>query len=254
MSPRVEVGAATDVGRVRETNEDALLALPLGGGPRGPVVLVAVADGMGGHAAGEVASALALETVAEQLQRTASGGEQEPVAACLERAVLAANRAIWNAAAADPERAGMGTTLVCALVDATGEASIANIGDSRAYLVSGQEARQVTEDHSLVAEMVRAGRMTEEEAQTHPYRNVLSRSLGVEPAVQVDLYTGLHLRTGDMLVLCSDGVSTYLRTAELPALVRQTLSAQDAAERLVELALNRGGHDNATAVVARIAG
>ncbi len=250
---RVDLGTATDVGLVRERNEDACLARPLEPGSALPGIVLAVADGMGGHRAGEVASALSLQALLEAL-RPALAAPGAGRAAILERAVAAANRQVWALANATPDLEGMGTTLVCAVVDSDGEATIANVGDSRAYLVAGASARLLTVDHSLVGELLRAGRISAQEAHTHPYRQVLSRALGVQPDVAVDTFGGVLLSPGDSLVLCSDGLSAYLEPAELASLVRASLGAQDTADRLVALALRRGGHDNATVVVARALG
>jgi PPM family protein phosphatase len=236
----LDIGSATDVGRVRESNEDALLTLPH---PSGQRVLVAVADGMGGHNAGEVASAIAVES----LQRIYSAASSTP----LEHAIAEANQNIWQAASEDIAKDGMGTTLVCAIVDASGEISLANVGDSRAYAVSGGQARLVTIDHTWVTDQVRAGQMSPEDARISPYRNLLTRSLGAQPLVQVDVFDDLRLESGDALVLCSDGVTTYLDARDVSHEVAAAASAQDAAERLVKLAVRRGGADNATAVVVR---
>ena len=242
----LEVGSATDVGRVRESNEDALLTLDGAGGDE---VLVAVADGMGGHQAGEVASAIAIESLTREF------GHSEPPAESREdrlgRAVEQANRAIWEAACADTEKEGMGTTLVCALVSGEGEVTIANVGDSRAYAVADGRASLLTVDHTWVTEQVRLGQMSERDARSSPYRNLLTRSLGATPRVKVDLFTGPRLEPGDALVLCSDGVTTYLEPADVSRELDQAHNVQQAAERLVKLAVKRGGADNATAVVVR---
>jgi PPM family protein phosphatase len=240
VPPRgLDIGSATDVGRVRQSNEDSLLTLDAGQGP----VLVAVADGMGGHNAGEVASALAVES----LERAYSESRETQLAQAVEQA----NAAIWDAACADVEKEGMGTTLVCALVAPSGEVTIANVGDSRAYAVADGQARLVTIDHTWVTDQVLAGQISEEEARTSPYRHLLTRSLGATPRVQVDLFRGLRLEPGDALVLCSDGVTTYLDPKDVSRAVGQAENAQQAAERLVKLAVRRGGADNATAVVVR---
>ncbi len=247
---RIEVGAATDVGHVRESNEDAHLAAPLNAtGPDRSDWVIAVADGMGGHQAGEVASALAVRTLAEVVQRYRAGSISP--AACLREAVQAANASIWRVASTDPGCAGMGTTLVCAVVGVDGRAAVANVGDSRAYLVGPTQARQVTQDHSWVADQVRAGRMSALEAEVSPYRNVLSRSLGVTDAVDVDIFDGFTLQPNQALVLCSDGVSVYFTPDEMLDFYRRSATAQEFAQRLVDVALARGGHDNATVVVAR---
>jgi PPM family protein phosphatase len=243
----LDIGLATDVGRVREANEDALLALAPGG-ERAGQMLVAVADGMGGHQAGEVASALAIETLTRALE------EADPAAASqdlLIQAVELANRVIWEAAAQDADTEGMGTTLVCAMLNKDGEVVIANVGDSRAYGVTDGGATLVTSDHTWVNQQVRTGQMSEREAGQSPYRNLLTRSLGGAPQVQVDTFTGLRLAPGDALVLVSDGVTGYLDGRDVASVVRAADSAQSAADALVREAVERGGADNATAVVVR---
>jgi PPM family protein phosphatase len=234
----LDVGSATDVGRVRDSNEDALLTLDAS---QDGSILVAVADGMGGHNAGEVASAIAIESLSRFFEAPADLGE----------AVVQANEAIWDAACADLEKEGMGTTLVCALVAAEGEVTIANVGDSRAYAVADGEARLVTVDHTWVTDQVRSGQLSEDEARHSPYRHLLTRSLGATPRVKVDVFSDLRLRLGDALVLCSDGVTTYLEPTDVAQVLSQSHTAQQAAERLVKLAVRRGGADNATAVVVR---
>ena len=242
----LEIGSATDVGRVREANEDALLTLRPDG-PRAGQLLVAVADGMGGHQAGEVASALAIESLGNALAQVEPNASPEVL---LEHAVELANRTIWQAAAADAAREGMGTTLVCALVGPDGQVLVANVGDSRAYSVSAGQAELVTSDHTWVNQQVLSGQMTEREARVSPFRNLLTRSLGNAPQVEADLFA-LSLGTGDALVLVSDGVTGYLDEGDVASVLRHTGSAQEAAERLVTEAVNRGGADNATAVVVR---
>lgn len=240
----LDIGLATDVGRVREANEDAMLVAPCG-----ELVLVAVADGMGGHQAGEVASALAVQSLEQALAQAADLTGVS--AAWLVRAVERANRAIWDAAAEDDDKHGMGTTLVCALFGANGHASVANVGDSRAYVVVGGRATLVTVDHTWVNQQVRDGVISEREARYSPYRNVLTRSLGNTPEVAVDLFSVDLLAAGDALVLVSDGVSGYLDERDVAAIVGASKMAQQAAESLVDEAVRRGGADNATAAVVR---
>ena len=243
----LDIGQKTDVGRVREANEDALLTLPRPAGAADRW-LVAVADGMGGHKAGEVASALAVEA----LRASAEGAGAETMSnRFLTAAVELANRNIWNAAADDVEKEGMGTTLVCAVVSADGAVAIANVGDSRAYLVTDASARLVTIDHTWVNQQVLDGQLSESEARMSPYRNLLTRSLGSTPRVQADLFEDVQLEPGHALVLVSDGVSGYLDEVDVAAIVRSSESAQEAADRLVTEAVERGGADNATAVVVR---
>jgi serine/threonine protein phosphatase PrpC len=243
----MDIGSATDVGRVREMNEDALLVVELRGSRQGQVV-VAVADGMGGHNAGEVASALAVESVQRSVAEAHGSLSYDDL---LVQAVSLGNQNIWNAAAEDSAKDGMGTTFVCALVDADGQVVIANVGDSRAYAYFGGQVHQVTADHTWVNEQVLAGVMSQREARTSPFRNLLTRTLGNSPTVDVDVFSGLRLEDGDGLVLVSDGVTGYLDESDILTVLSETRSAQEAAERLVAEAVERGGADNATAVVVR---
>ena len=240
----LDIGSATDVGRVREANEDALLLLAPGDGN----LLVAVADGMGGHKAGEVASDLAVKSLRSALEAATPSIAAEQL---LTRAVELANRTIWEAAAEDVEKEGMGTTLVCAMLTASGDVSIANVGDSRAYAVQAGSAALVTIDHTWVNQQVLGGQMSEREARVSPYRNLLTRSLGSTPRVQVDLFNNVRLGSGDALVLVSDGVTTYLDARDVARILRESATAQESAERLVSEAVALGGSDNATAVVVR---
>jgi protein phosphatase len=239
-----DVGQATDVGRVREGNEDALLAVA----PEDGLLLVAVADGMGGHNAGEVASGLAVDSLRTSLGRVS---EDVDVVATLTDAVELANGQIWDAAAQDDAKEGMGTTLVCALVSSEGAVCIANVGDSRAYTVINNTAQQITSDHTWVNQQVIEGQLSEREARMSPYRNLLTRSLGNLPKIEVDVFSSVQLQPGNSLVLVSDGVTGYLDESDIAAILRQSGSAQEAAERLVQESVERGGADNATAVVVR---
>ena len=239
----MDIGSFTDVGRVREGNEDALAVIERQG-----QVVVAVADGMGGHQAGEVASALAIDSLRRAVAEAAPG---EDAAELLTRAAALGNQTIWNAAAEDVSRDGMGTTLVAALLEDSGNVVIANVGDSRAYACIDGSVHLVTTDHTWVNEQVLAGELSPSEARTSPYRNLLTRTLGNTPRVDVDIYTGMQLGEEDGLILVSDGVTAYLDEADFGAVLREVDSAQAAAERLVREAVERGGADNATAVVVR---
>jgi protein phosphatase len=241
--PGLDVGQATDVGRVREANEDSMLALAAENG----LLLVAVADGMGGHKAGEVASGLAVDSLSSSLGRVSEADAAE----LLMGAVQTANSTIWEAAAQDSEREGMGTTLVCALVSSSGLACVANVGDSRAYTVIDDAAQIVTIDHTWVNQQVIDGQLSEREALQSPYRHLLTRSLGNTPQVEVDVFTSVQLQPGNALVLVSDGVTGYLDESDIAAILGQSQTAQQAAERLVRESVQRGGADNATAVVVR---
>lgn len=248
MHSALDIGTATDVGRVRAANEDAVLAV-LADGAREGQVLVAVADGMGGHKAGEVASALAVEALQRTFQEVDASETPRDL---LTHALQRGNQTIWEAAAEDVEKEGMGTTLVCALLTPDGQAVIANVGDSRAYAYSAGEAVLLTVDHTWVNQQVLAGQMSEREARHSPFRNLLTRTLGNAPRVDVDLFVGVQLHTpGDALILVSDGVTGYLDESDFSKVMRTTASAQAAAKRLVDEAVSRGGADNATAVVVR---
>jgi PPM family protein phosphatase len=230
-------GSATDVGLVRANNQDRfLVAEPL----------FAVADGMGGHAAGEVASATAVTALKEAFtERTPDG---------LVAASRAANRAVWDQAQADTELRGMGTTLVTlALVGEAGseELAVTNIGDSRLYLLRLGELVQVTTDHSLVGELVAEGSITEAEAEVHPRRHVLTRALGVDPDVPVDLLT-VELHQGDRFLLCSDGLSREVTDDQAASVLRRLADPEEAAKELVRQAKDHGGNDNVTVVVVDV--
>jgi protein phosphatase len=234
------IGSATDVGQRRDHNEDDLVTFPT---EDGGYVLV-VADGMGGHLAGEVASAKAVEVLRRELQRATD----DPSAA-LRAAIELANREIWDEAASDPEKAGMGSTVVAAVVVGS-RVYLANAGDSPAYLVRGGQAEQITRDHGLVAEQVEAGIIKEEDAEHHPYRHILTRCLGAEASVEVEVYSPRELQAGDLLVLCSDGLTEHIQRGELAELIA-SLDPEQVARDLVNVANERGGHDNITVVVAR---
>jgi serine/threonine protein phosphatase PrpC len=236
----LDIGQTTDVGRIRESNEDALLAQEFP-----PRLLIAVADGMGGHAAGEIASATALQALREALPRLGDSARGEALRISVEQA----NSAVWTAALADPAHEGMGTTLVAALVEPGGRVAIANVGDSRAYLLVDEQARLVTQDHTWVAEQIALGELSEREARSHPYRNVLMRAIGTDAQVEVDLFSDVQLRPGAALALVSDGVTLYLDTPDLARAFVGAASAQEIADRLVGQAVRRGGADNASAVV-----
>lgn len=223
-------GALTDIGLHRATNEDAYVVRP---------PLYAVCDGMGGANAGEVASALAAETLAAGVARG------EPIAA----AAQAANAAVYRHAQDDPEQTGMGTTLTAFVLE-DGTARFVHIGDSRAYLLRDGELRQLSDDHSLVGEMVRDGRLSADEAALHPHRSILSRALGTEPQARIDEFTE-DLLPGDVVLLCSDGLSGPVPDDVIRVALTRS-DPQAAAERLVAEARRAGGPDNITAVVVRV--
>lgn len=229
-------GSRTEVGHVREHNEDSLTVLP---------PLFAVADGMGGHEAGEVASEIAINTLNDLAPESAD-------AEALARAVVAANLNVIKAPSQGIGREGMGTTLTAAILEKE-RLIIAQVGDSRAYLLHNGSLQQITRDHSLMADMIEAGQLTEAEARVHPNRSVITRAIGSDPHMQPDLYE-LNVETGDRLLLCSDGVCGMIEDSEIASIMRQAPSAQACADQLVEAALHAGGFDNATAVVVDVEG
>ena len=234
---RLVFAAATDVGRMRTNNEDSYLSSQ-------PVA--AVADGMGGHSAGEVASAIAIEELTALRDR---GPWENETAATddLKQAILRANRRIREMAAGDRRLNGMGTTLVALLEDGD-MVHVANVGDSRGYLLRQGELSQVTVDHSLVQELVDDGRLSPEDAERHPQRSVITRALGIDPEVEFDLFT-YKLQVGDRLLLCSDGLSDVVEPAQIRKVLLRVPSAQRAARELVTVANAHGGPDNITVIV-----
>jgi protein phosphatase len=238
----------TDVGRRRESNEDDFLLEPGRG-------VYAVADGMGGHAAGEIASHLAIETLQEVLTRESAASETMSVddaAAWLRDAVVEANRRICDSIRLHEERRGMGTTVV-ALVHSGQDAVVGHVGDSRLYLLRGSELNRMTSDHSWVNEQVKLGLMNDDTAQRHPMRNIVTRALGSRPDVLVDL-TSMEIEPGDVFLLCSDGLNTMLSDDQIHAiLVSHRRDPEGACRTLVEEANRHGGEDNVTVVVARVA-
>ena len=235
----LRLAGRTHRGRVRENNEDGYLAERLPGEARW---LIAVADGMGGHRAGEVASWLALSTLRQRLL----------AGAALAEAMLAANKEVFRRQEHDPSLSGMGTTLTAALVEPGGVVQLCHVGDSRAYLLRQGELARLTRDHSLVEEFVRSGALTEQEARVHPQRNLLTRAIGTEATVPVD-EAAVQLEPADVLLLCSDGLSAAVSDANLARLLAATPTGDLTAlvESLIEAALEAGGADNLTAVLAR---
>lgn len=227
------IGATTDVGQVREGNEDSYLV---------DEPLFVVADGMGGHLAGDVASSTAVDVISSH-----SGSASPDDPQTLAELIRSANAAIWEKARVDPALRGMGTTCTLVLLDGA-TAHIAHVGDSRAYLLRDRSLQQLTEDHTLVARMVKEGRLRPEEAEHHPQRSIITRALGVDADVEVDL-SNLELVAGDRLMLCSDGLSSMIDSAAIETTLKEQSDPQAAADALVGLANAAGGEDNITVVV-----
>jgi protein phosphatase len=228
---RLVIGAATDVGRIREINEDGYL-VDEGMG------LIAVADGMGGHRAGEVASATALEALRAAVRKG------NP----LREAIEQANDAVFEKSSSNDNFRGMGTTLTAGTLAAGNTLIVGHVGDSRAYLLRDGEFRQLTTDHSRVQELVDDGRLTADEAAVHPMRNIVTRALGVDSSVDVDVYP-LQLELGDVVLFCSDGLTGMLQDEFVSAELRRESDPTRVAMRLVDEANRAGGEDNITVVV-----
>jgi protein phosphatase len=255
----MEIAATTDVGRIRETNEDSIWSFVFAPGAPNPWNLQAillVADGMGGHQAGEVASGLAADTARRLFTETAAEGETPAGPDFLRRvdvAVREINRTVYakGTALAGEIVTRPGTTLTIALLRRD-EYIVAHIGDSRAYLLRAGtgECEQITDDDSFVAEAVRRGHMSPEQARTSPMRNQITKAVGLQPDVEPSIYHGPWAR-GDMLLLCSDGLSEYIREDEFAGAIAAAADLEDACHRLTELANGRGGHDNISVLLAR---
>ena len=232
-------GSASDVGRVRTVNQDLPLERPN---------LYAVADGMGGHVGGEVAARVAVETLDQAFER-------EPTVDGLREAFSEANAAVWHESQSNSDLRGMGTTLTAVALVGGPEGrdvlALANVGDSRAYVFSGGEMTQVTDDHSLAEERMRHGEMTEEEAAVHPQRHILTRALGVSAQVEADMWE-LELRTGDRVLLCSDGLTNEVGSDEIAGILDEVDDPAQAAQQLVDAANGHGGADNITVVVVDV--
>lgn len=229
-------GSRTDVGYVRDHNEDSLIIIP---------PLFAVADGMGGHEAGEVASEITVNTLAELVPNHLD-------AEGLTAAVEAANYNVLKAPRQGVGRNGMGTTLTAAMLEGE-RLLIAQVGDSRAYLLHKGSLQQITRDHSLMADLIEAGQITPEEARHHPNRSVITRAIGSDIHMRPDIYE-LNVSAGDRVLLCSDGLSSMVSNHAIEAIMRRQSDPQLCADELVAAALENGGADNVTVIVADVAG
>ncbi|MDY0341099.1 MAG: Stp1/IreP family PP2C-type Ser/Thr phosphatase, partial [Coriobacteriia bacterium] len=236
MTAAHDPGYAGDshVGRVRPGNEDAFLIAP---------PLFAVADGLGGHQAGEIASSLAIDTLLEAAPRSAD-------TKALNRAVRQANTAVIEAAASGRGKSGMGTTLTAVMIDGL-RLAVAHVGDSRAYLLHLGTLQQLTDDHSLVADLVRQGRITAEESRVHPNRSVITRALGSDPDMMADSFEA-EAAPGDRLLLATDGLTSMVPDDEIAEVLATSPTPDSAVDELIDLALDAGGQDNITVVVVDI--
>ncbi len=230
--------ARTHIGKVRASNQDAILVCP------GKYGLYGVADGMGGHKAGDVASKIAVAVTEKALKNA------HPSVELLRSAIQEANLAIYEEQLGNPDYSGMGTTMTLIWED-DDRVLLGHVGDSRAYCIREKAIRQISLDHSMVAEMVRRGVLTEEEARVHPYRNIITRALGTDETVEVDVEE-LEKRPGDLYLLCSDGLSEYVQDEGMLYILRKHRGLEEAADVLLNLALEGGGRDNISLVLAEV--
>ena len=243
-----KIGMLTDVGQVRTVDEDSILAADLSFGVNSDTskfLLLAVADGMGGHAKGEEASKIALNAIAgavipDLLNNT-------PFTKILEKGIQNANQDILDYTAENPEASGMGTTSVCAVVK-DNQIHLANVGDSRAYRVSDDEICRVTKDHSYVQALIDEDEITEEQAREHPRKNEITRAVGIMPSIEVDTMK-LTLDSDESLLLCCDGVIAHLSDDDIHKIIRDSPDPQTACQEIVDMANERGGSDNISLII-----
>lgn len=242
---KVSAVGLSDTGLVRTLNEDSFLIRGFeNGAPYGFCIL---ADGMGGHNAGEVASSMATEIIANELTQSDMNDDEDRIVSQITASLDYANNEIYNKSVTSQENSGMGTTAV--IVYLNGEtAYIANIGDSRAYLIDNQEISQLTTDHSIVQKLVDSGSITPEEARNHPEKNIITKALGTEPSENYDIYE-FSVREGDRLLLCSDGLTDMLYDTQINDILNQHNDPNEAVFALVEAAKENGGRDNITVVL-----
>lgn len=236
----------TDKGAVRSQNQDSYYLKTAGD----DLAIALVCDGMGGARAGNVASSLAVETAVHYLERLSREELLQSPGEHLAQAARLANEAVYSRAEQDRDCRGMGTTMVAVILSRK-KAHVLNIGDSRAYLLGEEGIRKVTRDHSVVEDLVHRGELTPEEARSHPQKNLITRALGAEPEAKADLYE-LELKSGEFLLLCSDGLSNTLTDQELLYEVLYGEAPESCCSRMLEIALSRGAPDNVTAVLIQL--
>ena len=243
-----KIGMLTDVGQVRTVDEDSILAADLSFGVNSEsskFLLLAVADGMGGHAKGEEASKIALNAIASAVIPDLLNNT--PFTKILEKGIQNANQDILDYTAKNPEASGMGTTSVCAVVK-DNQIHLANVGDSRAYRVSDDEICRVTKDHSYVQALIDEGDITEEQAREHPRKNEITRAVGIMPSIEVDTMK-LTLDSDESLLLCCDGVIAHLSDDDIHKIIRDSPDPQTACQEIVDMANERGGSDNISLII-----
>ena len=247
------IGMLTDVGKVRTLDEDSILAADLSFGvnsENSKFLLLAVADGMGGHAKGEEASKIALNAIVRTVIPELFN--DTPFTELLEKGIQNANQNILDYTAKYPESSGMGTTSVCAVVKGN-EVHLANVGDSRAYVVSDDEIRQVTKDHSYVQALVDEGKITQAEAREHPKKNIITKAVGISPSIEADKSI-LTLGSDESLLLCCDGVIAHLTDEDIHKIINDSPDPQSACQKIVDTANERGGSDNISLIILSAGG
>lgn len=250
MQTFVTLGTLSHIGKERSSNQDSFCALAGADAPPGIDALLAVADGMGGHKAGEVASEMAAQILISKLSRGyAAVRPTNDILSTLKRAIGELNTEI-HIAAARPQTRGMGTTLTAAAIVGS-TLAIGHVGDSRAYLLRDNRIRQLTRDHSWVGDQMAKGLITGRDAETHPWRNILTRAIGMDPSIDVD-GVAVEIRKTDLLLICSDGVHSLIGDDELVSILTGSIDPQSSCREIVDLANAKGGNDNITAVVGRI--
>ncbi len=235
----MEYFALSDIGKYRELNEDSYLA-------NGKIF--AVADGLGGHAAGEVASSIALKVIEDRMNKTFK--DRKEIEQEMLETIKEANRIVFKKAFQKPELHGMGTTLTIA-VPFKNELLIGHVGDSRAYLLRDGNLKRLTEDHTLVFQMIKEGKLKEEEAEFHPLRSTLTRALGTNEFINID-FISLTLKPNDLILLCTDGLSSMISDSQIAQIFQEESDLKKMAEKLVKLANERGGIDNITVVLIKM--
>ena len=239
---KISTVGVSDIGRLRQQNQDYVFTSEV---PIGPLPnLFIVADGMGGHKAGEYASKCAVETIVGEVNLSRGHMPKD----ILEKAISQANRRVRQKASSDDNFHGMGTTVVAATFDGD-KLTVANVGDSRLYLLGSDGIRQVTTDHSLVEEMIRIGGLDRAKARTHPDKNIITRAIGVVDVVDADFYILEDLKPGDQIVMCSDGLSNMVEDESIQAIARGGGSLKDRAKALIAAANEKGGRDNITVII-----
>ena len=248
-----KIGMLTDVGKVRTIDEDSILAADLSFGVNSKsskFLLLAVADGMGGHAKGEEASKIALNAIARTVIPELFN--DTPFTELLEKGIQNANQDILDYTAKHPESSGMGTTSVCAVVKGN-EVNLANVGDSRAYVISDDEIRPVTKDHSYVQALVDEGKITQAEAREHPKKNIITKAVGISPSIEADKSI-LTLGSNESLLLCCDGVIAHLPDEDIHKIINDSPDPQSACQKIVDTANERGGSDNISLIILSAGG